>query len=142
SQSLPIKRRANTVPVTAKIMESHFCCGVRPRSLTTSGINGTIPNQAKKQIKKAMEVIQKVRMGMLLISVSFKRVAFLDGTIILGVFCVIWHSKLNIFIRINTYYRNRMKIWTLFYENAGWRRVNFVGFTIIIRNYFYIINII
>ena len=50
-------KRANTVPDTARIIEFHFCDGVRPKSLTTSGIKGTMPNQAKKQRKNAKEVI-------------------------------------------------------------------------------------
>ncbi|KSA12896.1 hypothetical protein I600_2331 [Maribacter dokdonensis DSW-8] len=41
-------------------------------------MKGTIPNHAKKQMKNAIEVIQKVRMGKLFIFVKFKVVDFLD----------------------------------------------------------------
>ncbi|GAA4900346.1 hypothetical protein GCM10023311_27450 [Flaviramulus aquimarinus] len=46
-------------------MEFHFWSGVKPKSLTTSGINGTIPNHAKKHMKNDIAVIQNVRMGKL-----------------------------------------------------------------------------
>jgi hypothetical protein len=59
-------------------MEFHFCAGVRPRSFTTSGIKGTMPNQAKKHKKKAREVIQNVLMGTLLKLVRSNLVAFWD----------------------------------------------------------------
>ena len=72
-----MSNRAKTVPVTAKIIEFHFCAGVRPKSLTTSGINGTIPNHAKKQMKKAMADIQNVLIGILLRFRRFNRVAFI-----------------------------------------------------------------
>tara|TARA_R110002096_G_scaffold223847_1_gene413149 strand:+ start:42 stop:407 length:366 start_codon:yes stop_codon:yes gene_type:complete len=78
SHNLPISKRANTVPDTARIIEFHFCDGVKPRSLTTSGIKGTIPNQAKKHKKNAKDVIQNVFIGILLKSLKFNFVALLD----------------------------------------------------------------
>ena len=58
--------------------EFHFWLGVNPKSFTTSGINGTIPNHAKKQVKNAIEVIQKVLVGILLKFNKFKAVAFCE----------------------------------------------------------------
>tara|TARA_Y100000814_G_C12199675_1_gene357518 strand:- start:225 stop:461 length:237 start_codon:yes stop_codon:yes gene_type:complete len=72
-----MSNRAKTVPVTAKIIEFHFCDGDNPKSLTTSGIKGTMPNHAKKQMKKAMAEIQNVLMGILLRFKRFNRVAFI-----------------------------------------------------------------
>lgn len=57
-------------------MEFHFWSGLSPRSLTTSGINGTMPNHAKKQRKKAMDVIQKVLVERLLRLSKSNLVAF------------------------------------------------------------------
>ncbi|GAA3629345.1 hypothetical protein GCM10022397_13680 [Flavivirga jejuensis] len=57
------------------MMEFHFWSGVKPNSLTTSGINGTIPNHAKKHIKKDIDVIQKVRMDTFL---KFNKFKFVD----------------------------------------------------------------
>jgi len=76
SHNLPISNRANTVPETAKIIEFHFWSGVSPKSLTTSGIKGIIPNHEKKHIKNEIDVIQKVRTGILLKSSKLNLEAF------------------------------------------------------------------
>src|SRR5690606_450513 len=81
SHNLPISNLANTVPETAKIMEFHFWAGVKPKSLTTSGINGTIPNHAKKHIKNDIDVIQNVRVGIDLKLNKFNFVALSDCSV-------------------------------------------------------------
>lgn len=86
-------------------MEFHFWVGVSPKSLTTSGINGTIPNHAKKQMKNAIEVIQNVRIGTLLKFKSSNFVALAETNsfiteLFLGLVISINNSKLS----ISTYY--------------------------------------
>tara|TARA_R110000744_G_scaffold16224_1_gene44807 strand:- start:804 stop:1187 length:384 start_codon:yes stop_codon:yes gene_type:complete len=119
---LPINNLANTVPETANIMEFHFWVGVNPKSLTTSGIKGTIPNQAKKQMKKAMEVIQNVRIGTLLMFKSSNFVALAEtNSFITELFIGLVVSFNNSKIRISTYY------YLLFLRNTEYKKCFYEG---------------
>src|SRR5208337_3159736 len=56
SQSQPKNRRAKTVDAVEAMMHQPTCSGVNWNSFRTTGIRGVMPNQAKKQKKKASHV--------------------------------------------------------------------------------------